>query len=246
MLHSATAPDLSGWLPQAARTNATAADTGSWLPQRNLDSGGSTAAAGLAGMKLGAAEAAEGAAGRPLELIIEDEDGDQPDERRHAATSLAQPSPSPSPSLLRYRASEWAPEALTKATSRLLEQRHNGPQQAEDAYGHTASRVCKRTAEPEWGWDFEVGLLEAYIDHTGTMRNPDAPFQTLRLELWHRLPWKPDRFLGEVSIPLGFLMDLEVHRGWFALSDPQGKVALPPRTLLSGEVFLELQYTDDV
>ena len=76
--------------------------------------------------------------------------------------------------------------------------------------------------------------------------------------MWHRLDHEADLFLGEACVPLVHLMDLEPHRGWYALTDPQGK---RPRAGGGGggggggaaplegesadcfpEVFLELQY----
>ena len=44
-------------------------------------------------------------------------------------------------------------------------------------------------------------------------------------------------------MPLVHLMDLEPHRGWYALEDPQGKAVLPGGGAVSGEVFLELKLT---
>ena len=41
--------------------------------------------------------------------------------------------------------------------------------------------------------------------------------------MWHRLDHEADLFLGEACVPLVHLMDLEPHRGWYALTDPQGK-----------------------
>ena len=76
----------------------------------------------------------------------------------------------------------------------------------------------------------------------GRFTCPDAPFSTLRLEVWHRVPWGPDDFLGEVSLPLVHLMDLEPHREWLPLADPQGRANLPPGLAVGGELFLEAMY----
>ena len=72
---------------------------------------------------------------------------------------------------------------------------------------------------------------------------PDAPFSSLRIEVWHRVPWADDAFLGEATIPLVHLMDLEPHKSWVALSDPQGKACLPPGADVSGSVYVETQFS---
>ena len=46
-----------------------------------------------------------------------------------------------------------------------------------------------------------------------------------------------------VHMPQVHLMDLEPHRAWLDLSDPQAKTSyLPPRDGTYGSVFLEAQY----
>ena len=89
----------------------------------------------------------------------------------------------------------------------------------------------------------ELELDGGAISADGCYECPDAAFTALRLEIWHRLPWAVDAFVGELSLPLVHLMDLQDRSGWHRLGDPQGKTAAKGvDEVARGEVFLEVQY----
>ena len=84
------------------------------------------------------------------------------------------------------------------------------------------------------------------MSNDGNFLNPDAPFSTLRIEVWHSTgPWAPDVFLGEASIPLVHLMDRDSRSSWIDLSDPQSAAkSLPEGSAAGGSVYLTLQFVD--
>ena len=141
--------------------------------------------------------------------------------------------------------SKWgAPSLYQKIAAHVLTRTiSKGPEPPAGSYAHVVSRVVRDTTRPSWRQDFELELRGGVIDADGVFACPDAPFTCLRVELWHRVPWEPDDFMGEVSVPLVHCMDMAPHRGWFALKDPQRKADLPSGEVVCGEVFLELEYT---
>ena len=110
---------------------------------------------------------------------------------------------------------------------------------ADGAYAYAVSKVKRRTTAPNWTERLELELQGGGINRDGCFSCPDAALTALRLEVWHRLPWAVDAFLGEVTVPLVPLMDLAPRTGWHSLSDPQGKAELP----VKGQIFLEMQFT---
>ena len=51
-------------------------------------------------------------------------------------------------------------------------------------------------------------------------------------------------FSWQVSLPLVHLMDMEAHRAWYPLTDPQGKADLPQgQAEVSGDVLVEAKFT---
>ena len=130
-------------------------------------------------------------------------------------------------------------------TSALTHVRRDGPQPPRGSYGHVASAVRQSTCHPEWRQTFELSLAGGHMSSDGSYNCQDAPFSTLRIELWHSTgPWAPDTFLGEASVPLVHLMDCEPHTTWIGLEDPQRAAkGLPTGVVAGGHVYLELQYT---
>ena len=118
-----------------------------------------------------------------------------------------------------------------------------GPEQPRGAYAYAVSKVKRSTTAPQWAQRFEMELEGGAINRDGCFSCPDAALTALRLEVWHRLPWSVDAFLGEVTVPLVHLMDLQPRETWYALGDPQGKADLPAGAAVEGHVFLNLQFT---
>ena len=65
------------------------------------------------------------------------------------------------------------------------------------------SRPCKGTLNPVWKREYmEVRLQGGTMSADGEYDNPDAPWSTLRLEIWDRDAFSADDFIGQVSVPL--------------------------------------------
>ena len=118
-----------------------------------------------------------------------------------------------------------------------------GPKPPCGAYGFAVSHVRRHACAPLWDERFELGVRGARLDtRTGFAVCREAPFTQLRVEVWHREDHQADVFLGEATVPLVHLMDLETHRGWYKLADPQGKRSRCARVDASPEVYLELRF----
>ena len=146
------------------------------------------------------------------------------------------------------RWAELAAETLRAKLGSYVRKRSEvcGPTPPPAAYGVIVSHVRRKACAPVWDERFEMAVRGARLDHnSGSFVCREAPFTSLRLEVWHREDHEADVFLGEVTVPLVHLMDLEPHRGWHALTDPQGKRARRSGCNTSScapEVFLELRY----
>jgi len=108
--------------------------------------------------------------------------------------------------------------ALKKALS-------GGPSGAAGQYAGTTSRCCPRTLNPVWRQRLEMRLGGGELNEDGEYDNKDAPYTSLRIELWDRDLLSRDDFIGEVRIPLSPLMDARVHTYTLPLTDPEGKSA---------------------
>ena len=75
---------------------------------------------------------------------------------------------------------------------------------------------------------------------TGEYDNEDAPYTTLRLEVWDRDLLSRDDFIGEVSVQLLPLMDARTHYYELPLTDPEGKSGAEGG--LKGTIRFELRY----
>ena len=61
--------------------------------------------------------------------------------------------------------------------------------------------------------------------------------------MWHREGrGGEDVFIGEATVPLVHLMDMEPHQTWVELTDPQGKAKLPEGTNVGGGVLLDMKF----
>ena len=80
------------------------------------------------------------------------------------------------------------------------------------------------------------------MSQDGSHACPGAPYSMLRVEVWNRVPWGPDDFLGEATWSLVPLLDFEPHRTWLELADPQQKTDLPGGQKAGGRVFLEMAF----
>ena len=155
-------------------------------------------------------------------------------------TSSAEPPPVKS---LGVDPSRWSPDVRTKITAHVLtRQTSNGPEAPAGSYGHVVSSVRRDTCEPQWQQHFELELEGGVMTQDGSHACPGAPYSMLRVEVWNRVPWAPDDFLGEATWSLVPLLDFEPHRAWLELTDPQQKANLPGGQKVSGRVLLELVF----
>uniref|UniRef100_A0A7S2N5J6 C2 domain-containing protein n=1 Tax=Haptolina brevifila TaxID=156173 RepID=A0A7S2N5J6_9EUKA len=117
-----------------------------------------------------------------------------------------------------------------------------GPTGPRGQYGAVTSTTIPCTCNPEWREWLELRLEGGGVNDEGEHYNRDAPYTSLRVELWDRDRLARDDFIGEVRIPLGPLMDGQLHRYTLPLADPEGKTQAEDPTLAGATVTFELSY----
>jgi len=115
-----------------------------------------------------------------------------------------------------------------------------GPIGGVGQYGRKCSRVRKHTLDPVWKQWLECRLEGGAVNEKGVYDNPDAPYTSLRLEVWDNDRLSRDDFIGEVSLPLIALMDARTHSYTMPLTDPEGRTGA--ESGVSGEISFELKY----
>ena len=101
--------------------------------------------------------------------------------------------------------------------------------------------MCPKTLHPKWNQWIECRLEGGTLDTTtGEYDNSDAPYTSLRIEMWDRDRLSRDDFIGEVYVRLLPLMDARTHRYTMELSDPEGKCQADGG--VSGTLHFELLY----
>ena len=99
----------------------------------------------------------------------------------------------------------------------------DGPRGSPGQYGATYSRVCKRTLNPAWRQRLELRLGGGQLNEDGEYDNQQAPYTSLRVEVWDHDVLSRDDFIGELTVPLCPLMDARVHSYTLPLTDPEGR-----------------------
>ena len=83
-------------------------------------------------------------------------------------------------------------------------------------------RTRPKTLNPTWNQRLELRLAGGELNvATGEYDNADAPYTSLRIELWDRDLLTSDDFIGEVTIPLCPCMDKRQHTHTLPLTDPE-------------------------
>ena len=107
-------------------------------------------------------------------------------------------------------------------------------------YSRVASRVAKRTLDPKWKQRLELRLGGGALNEKGEYDNKEAPYTSLRLEVWDNDRLARDQFVGEVTVPLCPLMDGRTHTYSVELEDKEGKSQAEGGA--KGRVEFSLQY----
>ena len=107
-------------------------------------------------------------------------------------------------------------------------------------YSRVASRVAKRTLDPKWKQRLELRLGGGALNEKGEYDNKEAPYTSLRLEVWDNDRLARDQFVGEVTVPLCPLMDGRTHNYSAELEDKEGKSQAEGGA--KGRVEFSLQY----
>ena len=115
-----------------------------------------------------------------------------------------------------------------------------GPEGAAGQYGKRTSRVAKRSLDPKWGQRMELRLGGGALNEKGEYDNKEAPYTSLRLEVWDNDRLARDQFVGEVTVPLCPLMDGRTHKYSVPLCDPECKSNAPAGA--RGELQISIEY----
>lgn len=122
-----------------------------------------------------------------------------------------------------------------RSFSSLAKMLSGGPVGAQGQYGGTYSRTRPKTLNPTWNQRLELRLAGGELNvATGEYDNADAPYTSLRIELWDRDLLTSDDFIGEVMIPLCPCMDKRQHTYTLPLTDPEGKTGAEGGVLPQG------------
>ena len=71
------------------------------------------------------------------------------------------------------------------------------PEGPSGQYSRVASRVAKRTLDPKWKQRLELRLGGGALNEKGEYDNKEAPYTSLRLEVWDNDRLARDQFVGE-------------------------------------------------
>jgi hypothetical protein len=124
-------------------------------------------------------------------------------------------------SRLLLKARNWLYGSSFSALKAMLS---GGPVGARGQYGGARSRTVAKSLHPRWEQRLELRLEGGDLNTaTGEYDNADAPYTSLRLEVWDRDLLTSDDFIGEVSVPLCPCMDQRTHTYTLPLTDPEGK-----------------------
>jgi hypothetical protein len=95
-----------------------------------------------------------------------------------------------------------------------------GPVGPPGQYGTRVSKV-RTGLDPVWNQWLELRLQGGAIGRDGNYANEQVPYSAVRLEVWDRDRFSRDDFIGEVSVPLGPLIDQRRHHYTLPLVDPE-------------------------